>query len=178
MGRLNVSKGVWSGAKYTWGLAAVFCCSMAAQGAAASDGDRPRSVRDTAREPEEVVVTTVPPREGAIPTAEFMQQVYSARGIGSCLYAKGRPEQAFPYLNAAARKGFKMARLGYLYQAGLGVERDTYMAMASYGIAATGTTLPVIRNWYNGAWRSISEEHRPAIAAFVDVESSWRAATG
>lgn len=170
MGRLKVRKGVWPCAKCTWGLAAAFFCSLAAQGAAASDEDRPRSVRDTAREPEEVVVTAVAPREGAIPTAEFMQQVYSARGIGSCLYAKGHYEEAFPYLNAAARKGFKMAqaRLGYLYQAGLGVERDTYMAMAWYGVAATGTTLPTIRNWYKGAWRSIPEEHRPAIAALVD----------
>lgn len=170
MGQLNASKGMRPSVKYACGLAAVFFCALVGDRAAAADGDRPLTVRDTAREPEEVVVTAVAPREGAIPTAEFMQQVYSARGIGSCLYAKGKYDEAFPYLNAAARKGFKMAqaRLGYLYQAGLGVERDTHMAMAWYGVAATGTTLPLVRNWFKDAWRSVPEEHRPTIAALVN----------
>jgi len=167
--RLNVAKGRRRGVSTSCGHAAVVLFALAGV-AAASDADRPRTVRDTAREPEEVIVTAAPPREGAFPTAEFMQQVYSARGIGSCLYAKGRYDEAFPYLHAAARKGFKVAqaRLGYLYQEGPGVERDTYLAMAWYGVAASGTTLPVIRNYFKTAWQSVPEEHGPSIAAVVD----------
>ncbi|MDE0659827.1 MAG: hypothetical protein OXI79_09300 [Gammaproteobacteria bacterium] len=160
------------GWRMVWGcgLAAVVVSGLAVDGSEAPrDGDRPLSVRDTTGEVEEVIVTASPPREGAVPTAEFMQQVYNARGVGACLYAKGRYEEAFPYLEAAARKGFKMAqaRVGFLYQQGLGVERDSVAAMGWYGVAATGTTLPGIRNWFRDAWRGVPDEHRPAVAALV-----------
>ena len=128
-----------------------------------SDEDRPLVVRDTAREPEEVIVTAEPPEPGMIPTFEFMQQTYESRGKGACLYINGRYEEAFPFLQAAARKGFKLAqaRLGFLYQQGLGTDRDPYAAVGWYGVASTGTTLPEIRNRFRDVWRRIPAEYQP-----------------
>ncbi|MYA16529.1 MAG: sel1 repeat family protein [Gammaproteobacteria bacterium] len=169
MSRVNAAN-TKQGVKRNCGLAAVVVFVLLADAGESSPDDRPATVLDTPREPEEVIVTALPPKQGAFPTAEFMQQVYDARSLGSCLYAKGRYEEAFPYLRAAARKGFKMAqaRLGYLYQQGLGVDRDTHTAMAWYGVAASGTTLPVIRNYFKDALRSVPEEHRPSVDAVVD----------
>ena len=86
------------------------------------------------------------------------------------LYRKGRYAESFPYLQAAARTGFKLAqaRLGYLYQHGLGTDRDPYAAIGWYGVAATGTTLPEIRNGFKKIWRGIPEEYRPAVSTLVD----------
>ena len=75
-----------------------------------ADEPRPLTVRDTAREPEEVIVRPYDWKPGAVPSAETMQQIYDLRGVGACLYGKGRYEEAFPYLQAAARKGFKLAQ--------------------------------------------------------------------
>ncbi|MDE0660235.1 MAG: hypothetical protein OXI79_11360 [Gammaproteobacteria bacterium] len=135
-----------------------------------SDQARPVVVRDTAREPEEVVVTAEPPEPGMIPTFEFMQQTYESRGKGACLYISGRYEEAFPYLQAAARKGFKLAqaRLGFLYQQGLGTDRDPYAAVGWYGVASTGTTLPEIRNRFRDVWRRIPEEYQPRFSAVIN----------
>lgn len=104
-----------------------------------------------------------------IPTFEFMQQTYDSRGKGACFYRKGRYEEAFPYLQAAARKGFKLAqaRLGFLYQQGLGTDRDPYAAVGWYSVAAVGTTLPEIRNYFTDVWRRIPEEHQPRFEAVV-----------
>ncbi|MCE2460859.1 MAG: sel1 repeat family protein, partial [Pseudomonadales bacterium] len=127
-------------------------------------------MRDTAREPEEVIVRPYEWEPSMVPSAEFMQQVYDLRGLGACLYVKGRYEEAFPYLQAAARKGFKLAqaRLAFLYQQGLGTERDPYAAIGWYAVAATGTTLPEIRNGFRKIWRRIPDEHRPAVSTLVD----------
>ena len=134
-----------------------------------SEADGPLVVQDTAREPDVVIVTAEPPEPGEIPTFEFMQQTYDSRGKGACLYRRGRYEEAFPYLRAAARKGFKLAqaRLGFLYQQGLGTDRDPYAAVGWYSVAALGTTLPEIRNYFNDVWRRIPEEHQPSFAAVV-----------
>ena len=105
-----------------------------------------------------------------VPSAETMQQIYDFRSVGSCLYGKGRYEEAFPYLQAVARIGFKLAqaRLAFLYQQGLGTDRDAYAAIGWYGVASTGTTLPEIRNGYKKIIRSIPKEHRSAVSALVD----------
>ncbi|MCE2461428.1 MAG: sel1 repeat family protein [Pseudomonadales bacterium] len=142
-----------------------------------SDEDRPLVVRDTAREAEEVIVTAAPPDPGMVPTFEFMQQTYESRGKGACLYISGRYDEAFPYLQAAARKGFKLAqaRLGFLYQQGLGTDRDPYAAVGWYGVASTGTTLPEIRNRFRDVWRRIPEEYQPE---FTTVVNEYRARYG
>lgn len=134
-----------------------------------SDQSQPLVVRDTAHEPEEVIVTAEPPEPGMVPTFEFMQQTYDSRGKGACLYRKGQYEEAFPYLEAAARKGFKLAqaRLGFLCQQGLGTDRDPYAAVGWYGVAAVGTTLPEIRNHFKDVWGRIPEQHQPRFAAVV-----------
>ena len=135
-----------------------------------ADDRKPVTVRDTAREPEEVIVRPYDWEPGMVPSAETMQQIYDLRGVGSCLYAKGRYIEAFPYLRAAARSGFKLAqaRLAFLYQQGLGTKRDPHAAIGWYGVAATGTTLPEIRNGYKRIMRRIPEEQRPAVAELVD----------
>ena len=131
---------------------------------------RPLSVPDTAREPEEVIVRPYEWAPGQVPSSETMQQVYDLRGRGSCLYAKGRYEEAFPYLRAVARLGFKLAqaRLAFLYQQGLGTEQDPYAAIAWYAVAAEGTTLPEIRNGFRKVWRRIPDEHQSTVSALVD----------
>ncbi len=130
----------------------------------------PLTVRDTAREPEEVIVRPYEWEPGMVPSAESMQQIYDLRGRGACLYAKGRYAEAFPYLRAAARRGFKLAqaRVAFLYQQGLGTEQDPYAAIGWYGVAAQGTTLPEIRNGFRKVWRRIPDEHRPAVSTLVD----------
>ena len=137
---------------------------------ATADERTPVTVRDTAREPEEVIVRPGAWQPGRITSFEMMQQIYDLRGTGACLYGKGKYAEAFPYLQAAARKGFKLAqaRLAFLYQQGLGTEADPYAAIGWYGVAAAGTTLPEIRNGYTKILRSIPEEHRPAVSALVD----------
>lgn len=131
---------------------------------------KPLTVRDTAREPEEVIVRPYDWQPGTVPSAETMQQIYDLRGLGACLYVRGRYAEAFPYLRAAARTGFKLAqaRLAFLYQQGLGTERDAHAAIGWYGVAATGTTLPEIRNGFRKILRRIPEEQRPAVDALVN----------
>ena len=137
---------------------------------AEADEPRPLTVRDTVREPEEVIVRSYEWQPGSVPSAETMQQVYDLRGRGACLYKKGRYAESFPYLQAAARKGFKLAqaRLAFLYQQGLGTKPDPYKAIAWYGVAATGTTLPEIRSGFRKVWRGIPDDYRPTVSALVD----------
>ena len=163
-----------------WSIAIVAACALAVSAssqerpptdpAETADERTPLIVRDTAREPEEVIVRPHEWEPSMVPSTEFMQQVYDLRGLGACLYVKGRYEEAFPYLQAAARKGFKLAqaRLAFLYQQGLGSERDPYAAIGWYGVAAAGTTLPEIRNGFRKIWRRIPDEHRPALSTLVD----------
>ena len=136
----------------------------------APDERRPLTVHDTAREPEEVIVRPYEWQPGTVPSAEIMQQVYDLRGVGACLYIKGRYAEAFPYLRAAARSGFKLAqaRLAFLYQQGLGTEPDPYAAIGWYGVAAEGTTLPEIRNGFRKVLRRIPAKDRPVVSALVD----------
>ena len=130
----------------------------------------PLTLRDTVREPEVVIVRPYAWEVGTVPSAETMQQIYDLRGRGACLYVRGRYAEAYPYLRAAARTGFKMAqaRLAFLYQQGLGTKRDPYAAIGWYGVAAEGTTLPEIRNGFRRVWRRIPAEHRPVVSALVD----------
>lgn len=130
----------------------------------------PVTVHDTAREPEEVIVRPHEWEPSLIRSAETMQHIYDLRGRGACLYNKGRYAEAFPYLRAAARAGFKLAqaRLAFLYGQGLGTDRDPYAAIGWYGVAAEGTTLPEIRNGFRRMLRRIPPERRSTVSALVD----------
>jgi len=127
-------------------------------------------VADDARAPEEVIVTGSPADPGIAPTLEYMQQTYDARGKGGCLYRRGDYEEAFPFLLAAAKRGFKMAqaRVSFLYERGLGTSRDTEAAVGWLAVAATGTTHPSIRYAYRDVWRRIPDEYLPRLEQVAD----------
>ena len=132
--------------------------------------DAPPIIADDTREPEEVIVTGSPTDPGIAPTLEYMQQTYDARGKGGCLYRRGDYEEAFPYLLAAAKRGFKMAqaRVSFLYERGLGTPRDTEAAVGWLAVAATGTTHPSIRYAYRDVWRRIPDEYLPRLEQVAD----------
>lgn len=119
---------------------------------------------------EEVVVTAPAPERGQIPTRDYLQETYAARAQGALLYRLGRYEEAFPYLLAAAKRGFKFAqaRVGFLYQQGLGTPQDADAAIGFLGVAARGTSMPEIRNHFRALWEKIPEEHHPYYAALID----------
>ena len=132
--------------------------------------DRPLVVADKAGEPEEIVVTGTPEDPFKAHNFEYMQLTYDARGKGSCLYRRGDYEEAFPYLLAAAKRGFKFAqaRVSFLYQQGLGTPRDPEAAVGWLSVAAVGTTHPEIRNRFRGVWRRIPQPHLPHFERIVD----------
>ena len=128
-------------------------------------------------EVEEVIVTAERPEPGIVLPIEYMQQTYEARGKGSCLYQRGNYEEAFPYLLAAAKRGFKFAqaRVGYLYQQGIGVAQDPYAAVGWFAVAAEGRTHPEIRSYFKDVWRRIPEEY---LARFEAVAEEYRTEYG
>lgn len=139
----------------------------------AQQGDDDAALSDV----EEVVVTAERPETGIVLPFEYMQQTYEARGKGACLYQRGKYEEAFPYLLAAAKRGFKFAqaRVGYLYERGIGVSRDPYAAVGWYAVAAEGRTHPEIRGYFRDVWRRIPEEHLPQ---FETVAEEYRTKYG
>lgn len=138
------------------------------------EADAPPSVAADTREPEEVIVTGSLPDPGFRPTFEYMQQTYDARGKGGCLYRRGDFEESFPYLLAAAKRGFKMAqaRVSFLYKRGLGTPRDTEAAVGWLAVAAPGTTHPSIRYAFRDLWQRIPAEYLPHLERVADAYRS------
>lgn len=124
----------------------------------------------TGSEVEEMVVTAPREERGKMPTRNYLQETYAARARGAVLYRLGRYEDAFPYLLAAAKRGFKFAqaRVGFLYQQGIGTPQDPDAAVGFLGIAARGSSMPEIRNYFRELWRKIPEEHHPYYARLID----------
>lgn len=135
------------------------------------------TVRDDAAEPEEVLVTGSRLEPGSVVPYEDMQHVHDSRAKGACLYKRGRYDEAFPYLQAAAKRGFKFAqaRVGFLHQQGLGTRRDPVAAVGWLAVAADGTTHPEIRRHFKDLWERIPEEHVPRFEA---VRDDYRAKYG
>jgi hypothetical protein len=101
--------------------------------------------------------------------------VYSARTTGLKLYDEKKYEEAFPHLMIAAKRGFKMpqAQLGFMHQQGLGgAKKDTRYAVGWLGVAASGTTEPSIKNYFDNIWDKIPAEHQGSyeklVGSFVD----------
>ena len=119
---------------------------------------------------EEIVVTAPRPERGKVPSYERVFQIYESRRKGAWLYQQGKYEEAFPHLLAAARSGFKFAqaRVGFLYQQGLGTPQDPYAAVGWLGLAAEGTSHPEIKNYFRDLWARIPEPYVPGLEAVID----------
>lgn len=116
---------------------------------------------------EEVIVRDRPLE---FPNLQTFAERHLAHSRGEYFYRTRQYKKAFPYLLASARQGFKMAqaRLGFIYQQGLGeVQRDGWRAVGWLGVAAHGDTDPSIRNYYRKILRKIPEELMPAVDAVV-----------
>lgn len=139
--------------------------------------DPPLTVRDDSAEPEELVVTETRFRPGKVLPYEYMQLVHDSRAKGACLYKRGDYDEAFPYLLAAAKRGFKIAqaRVGFLHQVGWGTHRDPYAAVGWLSVAAQGKSHPEIQHYFEKVWRRIPDEHMPRFESIVD---SYRSSYG
>lgn len=116
---------------------------------------------------EEIVVTGQQPE---FPNLQTFADRHLVHNRGEYYYRTRQYKKAFPYLLASAKQGFKMAqaRLGFIYQQGLGeVPRDAWRAMGWLGVAASEDTDPSIRNYYRKQLRKIPEELLPAVEAVV-----------
>ena len=138
--------------------------------AAAEEQAVPQEHRTDQDDIEEIIVTAPAPEQGKVPTYERVFQIYESRRKGAFLYRQRKYEEAFPHLLAAARSGFKFAqaRVGFLYQQGLGTPQDPYAAVGWLGVAADGTTHPEIRNYFKNVWERIPEAYVPVMEAVVD----------
>ena len=131
---------------------------------------KPEQVRASPDDVEEVVVTAEAPEPGKVPRMEYLLAVYDARRTGADLYRRGKYAEAFPYLLAAAKRGFKFAqaRVGFLYQQGIGTPQDPEAAIGWLGIAARGETMPEMRNHFNALWDKIPDVYRPHLKEVID----------
>lgn len=117
---------------------------------------------------EEVIVRDKPIE---FPNVQTFAERHLVHSRGEYYYRTRQYKKAFPYLLASARQGFKMAqaRLGFIYQQGLGdVQRDGWRAVGWLGVAAHGETDPSIRNHYRKILRKIPEELMPAVDRVVE----------
>lgn len=139
-------------------LAAVSLAPGVAARAAAPDAD------------EEVLVTAPPLADNAQVIANRMLDTHLSNERGRRLYLQHRYADAVPHLLAAARRGFKMAqaRLGEIYVLGLdGVPQDVAAGMGWLGVAASGTTMPSIRNRFNELRTHVPQAFQPRLGEVV-----------
>jgi len=91
---------------------------------------------------------------------------YDSRNMGGYYYKLRMYEKAYPYLLESAQEGFKMsqARLGYIYQKGLGgVERDWVKAVGWLSVAASRHSHPEIMNYWKDLRSKIPEQNMPMV---------------
>jgi hypothetical protein len=118
---------------------------------------------------EEVIVESIK-RSGAVVRPDTIWAVYYDQRLGTRLYRQGNYEEAFHYLLTAARHGLKyaQAQLSYLYLTGVGgVEQDNEAAVGWLGVAATGKTMPEIRDYYKDLLAQVPEPLRDDADAVV-----------
>ena len=126
---------------------------------------------DADREPDEEMIVTAPkPDRGQVPQFEYLLETYKARSKGSLLYRRGKFAESFPYLLVAAKRGFRLAqaRVGFLFQQGIGTPRNAEAAIAWLALAATPDTLPEIMNYFRTQWAKIPPEYIPQLEQVID----------
>lgn len=119
---------------------------------------------------EEVVVEAPPLEANSEAIANRMIDTYHSNERGRRLYLQHRYAEAVPYLLAAAKRGFKMsqARLGEIYVLGLNdVPQDIAAGMGWLGVAASGTTMPSIRNRFKELRSHVPPPLQPRLEAIV-----------
>lgn len=119
---------------------------------------------------EEMVVTADPDDGTAQAIAMMMLDTHLSNERGRQLYLQHRYDEAAPHLLAAAKRGFKMAqaRLGEILVLGLGdIEQDIASGMGWMGVAASGTTMPSVRNRLNELRSHVPPELHPRLETII-----------
>ena len=163
--------------KYSIAILAMVTSVVAAEDAPNRDSVAEQAIKETTvvtappDSIEEVIVRGTPSESGRVVMLPDALEIYDARRRGTDLYRRGQYAEAFPHLLVAARRGFKFAqaRVGFLYQQGLGTDRDGWEAMAWLGVASRGTSMPEIRNYFNVLWEKVPEGYRPQLLDKIDI---------
>ena len=117
---------------------------------------------------EELIVQGTPDR---LKSPSQILRGYDARNMGGYYYKLRMYGKAYPYLVEAAQEGFKMsqARLGYIYQKGLGgVERDWIKAVGWLGVAASRKSHPEIMNYWKDLKAKIPDQNMAMVDDIID----------
>ena len=99
-----------------------------------------------------------------------IQDFHFMHNRGEHYYRTRQYKKAFPYLLAAAKRGFKMsqARVGFIYQQGLGeVPRNGEAAVGWLGAAAAGPTDPEILTYFKRVMNKIPDSMMPYVNQIV-----------
>ena len=123
------------------------------------------------RDIEEEIIITEEKIEIMTPATTILD-MYDANARGGYYYRLRKYDLAYPYLKEAAKSGFKesQARLGFIYQQGLGgVERNWIEAVGWLGVAASKTSRPEIMNYWKRLYKRIPEERHEMIDHIVEV---------
>ena len=104
------------------------------------------------------------PGQGAddIVPRDEIEYTYRAQTQGQQLYRAEKYDEAIPYLEFAAQRGFKQAqvRLGEIYVNGLGgIEQDLVQGVGWLGVAASGDSEPRIRRLYASVRDKLPAQH-------------------
>ena len=116
---------------------------------------------------EEVVVSGV---RDEILNAITIQDFHDMHFRGEHYYRTRQYKKAFPYLLAAAKRGFKLsqARVGFIYQQGLGdVPRNGEAAVGWLGAAASAPTDPEILTYFRRVMNKIPDTMMPYVNQIV-----------
>ena len=117
---------------------------------------------------EELIVHGTPDR---LKSPSRILRGYDSRNMGGYYYKLRMYAKAYPYLVESAQEGFKLsqARLGYIYQKGLGgVERDWKKAVGWLGVAATRQSHPEIMNYWKNLRAKIPEQNLPMVEDIIE----------
>lgn len=118
---------------------------------------------------EEVVVSEV--RE-QIENAFSYNDFHTVKDRAEFYYRIGRYKDAFPYLLASAKRGFKIAQaqVGYIYLTGQGVVKPSKAtALAWLGVAASPRSDPEIKNYYKDLLKTVPDELKPKVEELVQT---------